>query len=63
MLPESTTTFSCPCCGEKNTAFIDSTEGPVQEWVTDCEVCCRPVIVSVRLDDDRIEIDARPESD
>ncbi len=36
----------CPCCGEPITLLLDPSV-PEQEYVEDCEVCCRPMIVTV----------------
>lgn len=32
----------CPYCGEPNDVALDPGGGPVQEYVEDCHVCCRP---------------------
>lgn len=36
----------CPYCGEPVELVIDTSLGS-QEYIEDCEVCCRPMIVSV----------------
>ena len=41
--------FSCPYCGEINTLAIDVTGGSSQEFVVDCEVCCAPIAIRVRI--------------
>jgi hypothetical protein len=41
---------SCPHCGETVTVALDSGGGPVQEYVEDCSVCCRPWTVRVHYD-------------
>lgn len=40
-------TVDCPYCGEAVEIVIDPGSGPRQEYVEDCEVCCRPWLVSV----------------
>jgi hypothetical protein len=40
----------CPHCGEPGTVLIDPLGGGHQQYVQDCEVCCRPWAVTVRLD-------------
>jgi hypothetical protein len=42
----------CPYCGALNEIALDPGGGPMQEYVEDCEVCCRPweVRVSYRRD-------------
>jgi len=46
--------FLCPHCGSPNTLFIDFTEGENQEFVVDCEVCCAPIAVSLKLDGENV---------
>jgi len=43
---------TCPYCGERVELLVDVGGGPTQEYVEDCEVCCRPWSVVVRLDAD-----------
>lgn len=40
---------SCPYCGEEVEVLVDAGGGAVQEYVEDCEVCCRPWQVRVVL--------------
>ncbi len=42
----------CPWCGEPNTVALDPGSGPTQEYVEDCQVCCRPWVVHVTYDDE-----------
>ncbi|MEO6097741.1 MAG: CPXCG motif-containing cysteine-rich protein [Fibrobacteria bacterium] len=37
----------CPYCGERQRMEIDLTENLPQEFISDCTVCCRPIVVSV----------------
>ncbi|MDB6115369.1 MAG: hypothetical protein JWQ83_626 [Lacunisphaera sp.] len=39
----------CPHCGEEFPLTLDVSEGDA-EFTIDCEVCCRPMKVAVRLD-------------
>ena len=41
----------CPYCGEENEIAIDPGSGPAQEYIEDCQVCCRPWRVTVAYDD------------
>ncbi|MCO4757192.1 MAG: CPXCG motif-containing cysteine-rich protein [Oceanospirillaceae bacterium] len=41
----------CPYCGEVITLLVDCSE-PQQQYIEDCEVCCRPINVSVSVDND-----------
>ena len=38
----------CPYCGEQNTILLDPGSGERQDYVEDCQICCRPWRVSVR---------------
>ena len=42
----------CPHCGEANEIGLDPGGGSAQEYVEDCNVCCRPWRVIVRYDSD-----------
>jgi transposase-like protein len=42
----------CPHCGEVNEITLDPGSGAVQEYVEDCQVCCRPWLVRVRYNRD-----------
>ena len=41
----------CPFCGESVTITLDPGGGAEQEYVEDCEVCCRPWKVKVHYDE------------
>jgi uncharacterized Zn finger protein len=43
--------IECPHCGESFSLALDASEGSA-EFTVDCEVCCRPMTVSVRINDD-----------
>lgn len=43
---------TCPHCGEQVEVVVDPGGGAEQEYVEDCEVCCRPWHVRVTYDDD-----------
>lgn len=44
-----TSIISCPYCGESIELVIDTSVGE-QEYIEDCEVCCRPISVLVQTD-------------
>jgi len=44
-----TADVSCPYCGERVEVILDPGGGAEQEYVEDCEVCCRPWQVHVRF--------------
>jgi hypothetical protein len=41
---------ACPCCGEWVEIPLDPGSGPRQEYVEDCQVCCRPWLLRVAYD-------------
>ncbi|HYT04112.1 MAG TPA: CPXCG motif-containing cysteine-rich protein [Gemmatimonadales bacterium] len=45
---ESEVLVICPHCGEANELGLDPGGGPEQQYVEDCQVCCRPWRVTVR---------------
>ena len=48
---ETEATVLCPYCGEPNEIALDAGSGAVQDYVEDCQVCCRPWRVTVYYDD------------
>ena len=49
---DNQTSYLCDSCGEEIVIPLDISQGPDQEYVEDCPVCCRPNIIHVRIDDD-----------
>jgi hypothetical protein len=45
---ETETVVFCPHCGEPNEVALDPGSGGDQEYVEDCQVCCRPWLMYVR---------------
>lgn len=39
--------FDCAVCGSPNEVWIDPSQGDEQEFIQDCEICCRPNVVRV----------------
>jgi len=42
---------SCPYCGEPIELVLDASAGE-QHYIEDCAVCCRPISVSVSIDEE-----------
>jgi hypothetical protein len=42
--------FQCAGCGEWNATTVDMGGGFHQEYVEDCQVCCRPNVLTVQYD-------------
>ncbi len=56
----------CPYCGEAVEIALDPGGGPVQAYVEDCHVCCRPWRVRATWDRDgaaTVTVDADDEAD
>ncbi len=49
---ETGASVPCPYCGEINEIALDPGSGSQQEYVEDCQVCCRPWRVAVHYQPD-----------
>lgn len=60
---QTTADYNCAYCGESNLTFIDLSAGAQQSYVEDCQVCCHPNVLYIRVDEDtlEVEIDSEPE--
>jgi hypothetical protein len=47
---EQFVTARCPYCGESFEARVEVSAG-AQEYIEDCQVCCRPMSLSVEVED------------
>ena len=45
--------FLCPYCGEEISMVLDLSVRR-QTYIEDCEVCCNPIEVSYRVEDDTV---------
>ena len=46
----------CPYCGERISVLIDNSV-ETQQYIEDCEVCCRPItVITRRNDEDHFEL-------
>jgi len=63
-MPEVTeTSISCPYCGETISVLVDDSL-PQQNYVEDCQVCCRPIVLDVTVDlDGDVQVSARSENE
>ena len=41
--------IACPYCGEAIEILVDASAGD-QVYIEDCQVCCRPITLSIRID-------------
>ena len=44
--------FQCAGCGEWNATTVDESSGRRQNYVEDCQVCCKPNLLRVEYDAD-----------
>lgn len=44
-------TIDCPYCGEVVEILVDASI-PRQQYIEDCQVCCRPISLRVEIDED-----------
>ena len=45
--------FICPYCGENISMLLDLSEEQ-QQYIEDCEVCCQPIDISFRVEEQQI---------
>lgn len=56
-------TVSCPYCGESITVLIDDSL-PEQNYIEDCQVCCRPIVFDVAVGaDSDVHVTVRAENE
>jgi Cysteine-rich CPXCG len=44
------TGFQCAGCGEWNDTTVDESAGSTQNYVEDCQVCCKPNLLRIAYD-------------
>lgn len=52
----------CPYCGEAITLVVDASAGS-QRYLEDCQVCCRPIVVGVTVDDEVVQVHVASEDE
>jgi cysteine-rich CPXCG protein len=52
----------CPYCGQINEIALDPGSGSHQEYLEDCQVCCRPWRVTVRYSAGGATVSLEPEN-
>ena len=50
-------TYDCAFCGAENDVFADSTGGRRQMFTEDCTMCCRPNLITLRWDNDEVQVE------
>jgi transcription elongation factor Elf1 len=46
--------FVCPYCGEEISMLLDVSLSGRQTYIEDCEVCCNPIQISYRVEDESV---------
>jgi hypothetical protein len=56
--------ISCPYCASSFWMAVDSGGAATQRFISDCEICCRPIVFHARrMDDGAIQVDAATEEE
>lgn len=55
-------TFICAYCLQVNAIIVDGTGGLQQQYIEDCQVCCRPNGVHIVIDEELSEADVQAET-
>jgi hypothetical protein len=55
-------TIHCPYCGEGYETAVDLSAGS-QSYIEDCAVCCRPIEIMLRVDDEGELLDISTRTD
>ncbi len=54
---QTTAEYACAFCGEVSTTFVDLSAGSTQSYIEDCQVCCRPNILYVSVDEETLDVE------
>ena len=54
--------LSCPYCGEIIQIIVDCSI-PEQEYIEDCQVCCRPINFHVNIDNGNVQVQTSGENE
>ena len=60
---QTTADYSCAFCGESSTTFVDLSAGFQQSYIEDCQVCCRPNVLYVTVDDQTLLVEIQTDYD
>lgn len=52
----------CPYCGEPVEVLLDLSAGD-QQYIEDCQVCCRPIIFNLATNGEEWTLDVRAEDE
>ena len=46
--------IECPYCSEQFSIKLDLSAGDNQQFVYDCEICCRPIDIDIELENGKV---------
>ncbi len=49
---QNTAEYTCAYCGTANLTFVDLSAGWQQSYIEDCQICCRPNLLFINIDQD-----------
>lgn len=55
--------FMCAYCGEVNATTVDISAGLDQDYVEDCQICCRPNRLQIQIDPQTMQATIEPEKE
>jgi hypothetical protein len=55
--------LTCPNCGVRLSVRLDPSGGRQQKFIQDCEVCCRPIQITVRFEEGEVALFAAETND
>ena len=55
-------TIYCPYCGEPNQVLLDPGEAGFS-YIEDCQVCCRPIVFTLRAEGGDLSVEVATEDD
>ena len=53
--------YDCPYCGEPAEALLDLSGGD-QQYIEDCHVCCRPILITIHYSEEGSQVTASREN-
>ncbi|MEM7761312.1 MAG: CPXCG motif-containing cysteine-rich protein [Cyanobacteria bacterium P01_G01_bin.67] len=53
---QTTAEYICAFCGESNSTFVDLSTGMQQSYTEDCQVCCRPNVLYISVDEVTLDV-------
>jgi len=62
MLETTEATVQCPYCGESIEILLDPSD-PSEEYIEDCQVCCRPITMRVIFEGNEVTVQTLEENE